>query len=163
MAKKDDKAKETEELKQKIEELENQSRSDRDQTKRVLADYQNLEKRVLEERKLWIQAANKELLLRILPILDTLRIASEHSEDENLRISVKQFEDVLSGEGIVKIETEGQEFNPQTMECVATVKVDPSAGSGQEEGKIVEEIRPGYMLHDKVLRVAQVKVGKASN
>lgn len=129
----------------RIEELENQ-------LKRALADYQNLEKRVQEEKKEWIRSANKELILRILPILDTLIIASLHSQDESLKVSVKQFEDVLKGEGIAKIETVGLEFNSQMMECVATEE--------GEENKVLEEVRSGYMLNDKVLRVAQVKVGK---
>ena len=136
-------------LEQRIEELENQ-------VKRTLADYQNLEKRVAEEKREWIVSANKELLLRILPVLDTLRMASEHSDDENLRISLKQFDDILKGEGVSRIETVGKDFDPATMECVTTE-------DGQGENNVTGELQAGYMLGDKVLRPARVKVGKASN
>lgn len=153
MAKKHD-AKE-EEQNRRIEELENQA-------KRALADYQNLEKRVAGERSEWIRGANRELLLRLLPVLDTLIMASKHSQDQSLQVSVQQFLDVLKSEGVEKIKTEGEVFNPQTMECVATEAVDPSTGSGQEEGKVIEEMRVGFMLGDKVLRPAQVMVGKSA-
>ncbi len=138
-------SKETEELKQKVLDLENQ-------VKRVLADYQNLEKRVSEQRRELILGANKDLLLKILPVLDTLILASKHSQDKSLQVSIQQFLGVLESEGVSRIKTENQEFNPNTMECIAT--------SEGEEGKIIEEARIGYMIGDKVLRVAQVTVGK---
>ncbi len=153
MIKKDTKEKEIEELKQKLEDFENKYR-------RALADYQNLEKRSIEQRKEWIKSANRDLLLRLLPVLDTLILASKHLEDSGLAASIKQFEDVLRSEGVEKIETVGQEFNPQTMECVVTEQVDPSIGSGQEEGKVLEELQAGYVLYDRILRPAKVKVGK---
>ncbi len=123
-----------------------------DKYKRALADYQNLEKRVLEERREWIKSSNKQLLLRLLPVLDTLILASKHSEDQSLKISVQQFLEVLKQEGVEKIETENKMFDPKYMECIETVD--------GTDGKVIEEIRPGYKLHDSVIRVAQVKVGK---
>lgn len=142
---KKDNKKEIEELKQKVEELENKY-------KRALADYQNLEKRAIEERKNWIKTANKELILRLLPILDTLILASQHVQDEGIVLSIKQFLGILKNEGVDPIETNNQIFNPQLMECVGV--------EDGEEGKVVAEIRTGYSLNGKVLRAAQVKVGK---
>lgn len=145
MAKKHDEKQE--EQNRRIEELENQA-------KRALADYQNLEKRVAGERSEWTRGANRDLLLRLLPVLDTLVMASKHSQDQSLQVSVQQFLDVLKSEGVERIKTEGEAFNPQTMECVAT-------GAGVE-GKVTEEIRVGFTLGDKVLRPAQVMVGKSA-
>ncbi len=134
-------------LKQKVADLENNY-------KRALADYQNLEKRVREEKSNWIKVANKELLLRILPILDTLLFASVHSKDQSLTVSIQQFLDVLKSEGVERVKTVGEEFDPRTMECVVTEE--------GEDGKVLEELRSGYMLGEHVLRPAQVKVGKSS-
>lgn len=135
------------ELKQKIEDLENQN-------KRILADYQNLEKRVAEERQEWILKANKDLLLHLLPVLDTLILAEKHIKvgDEGLSLGIKQFQDLLKNENVERIETLGKNFDPNLMECIESIE--------GEEGKVLEEIRVGYTLYDKVLRVAQVKVGK---
>lgn len=132
-------------LKQKLEDAENNY-------KRALADYQNLQKRVLEERKDLILAANRDLLLRILSVLDTLKLANQHVENEGLKVSINQFEDTLKSEGVSKIETKDAEFDPNLMECVVT-------DQGQEN-KVLDELRAGYVLNDKVLRPAQVKVGK---
>lgn len=142
---KKDGKKEVEELKQKVQELE-------EKYKRALADYQNLEKRVLEDRKQWIIMANKDLILKILPAIDTLTMASKHNQDEGLVLSLKQLLDILKSEGLEKIETTGEKFNPQTMECMETDE--------GEEGKVLEEIRVGYLLNGNLLRPALVKVGK---
>ncbi|HWY80204.1 MAG TPA: nucleotide exchange factor GrpE [Candidatus Sulfotelmatobacter sp.] len=136
---------ELEELKQQVQNFENNY-------KRALADYQNLQKRVQEEKSEWIRSANKELLLRILTVLDTLILAYQHTQDINVQVSMQQFLDVLKAEGVTKIESVGQEFNPQLMECITT---EPG-----EDNKVLEEIRVGFMMYDKILRPAQVKVGK---
>ena len=142
---KKEESKHIEELKQKTEEFENKY-------KRALADYQNLEKRVVVERKEWILKSNKELLLRLLPILDTLILATLHSKDEGLTVSLQQFLNVLREEGVEKIKSIGANFDPNSMECIQTVD--------GEEGRVIEELRAGYTLYDKILRPAQVKVGK---
>ena len=136
---------EFEELQQQLEEFEGKY-------KRALADYQNLQKRVQEEKGEWIRSANKDLLLRLLPVLDTLMMAEKHLQDQGLQVSINQFLDIVKGEGVTRVKTVGVEFNPQFMEVIAV-----------EEGKeniVLEELRAGYMLYDKVLRPAQVKVGK---
>ncbi len=135
----------SDELQQKVEEFGTKY-------KRALADYQNLQKRVSDEKSDWIRAANKDLLLRLLPVLDTLMMAEKHLQDQGLTVSINHFLDTLKSEGVTKIKTVGEDFNPHLMECVTT-----EAG---EENKVLEELRAGYMLYDKVLRPAQVKVGK---
>ncbi len=125
------------------------------QLKRALADYQNLEKRVAEEKSSWIKAANKDLLLKLLPGLDSLILAEKHTQDEGVKLSIKHFLDILEQDGVKKIETVGLDFDPNFMEAVST--------ADGEEGKVVEEIRAGYTLFGQVLRPAQVVVGKANN
>jgi molecular chaperone GrpE len=137
---------ELEQLKEKLTEAENDY-------KRALADYQNLQKRVSDQRSELILSANRDLLLRILSVLDTLILANKHVDNEGLKVAINQFQDVLKAEGVVKIESEGQDFNPHMMECVVIEEGD--------ENKVLEEMLAGYMLNDKVLRPAQVKVGKS--
>lgn len=145
---KKDKNKKNEETKEEneLEDLENQ-------LKRALADYQNLEKRISEEKSNWIKLANKELLLRLLPGLDNLILAEKHTQDEGVKISIKHFLDILEAEGVKKIETANAQFDPKLMEAVTT-------GEG-EEGKVIEEIKAGYTLGGQILRPAQVIVGSA--
>lgn len=135
-------------LQKRIEELEHQ-------LKRALADYQNLEKRVQQERGEWIRSANKDLILRLLPALDTLLLAGKHVVDQGLALSIQQFLDALKEEGVACVETEGKDFDPLLMECVETQQ--------GEENRVIEEVRAGYTLHGRVIRPAQVKVGKREN
>lgn len=144
MKKKHEKTKENEDFKN----LENQ-------LKRALADYQNLEKRIAEERSIWIKIANKDLLLKLLPGLDSLILAEKHTQDEGVKVSIKHFIDILGEVGVKRIETEGKDFDPNLMEAVSTTSGD--------EGKVIEEVRAGYTLFDTILRPAQVVVGKETN
>ena len=123
------------------------------QLKRALADYQNLEKRIAGEKSDWIKIANKDLILRLLPGLDSLLLAQKHTQDEGVKVSIKHFLDILEAEGVKKIETEGKTFDPNLMEAVAAVN--------GEENIVVEELRAGYTLNDTVIRPAQVVVGSA--
>lgn len=131
-------------LLQKIQELE-------DKYRRALADYQNLARRTQDEKREWARFSNKEIILKLLPILDTLMLAEKHTQDKNFVLTVQQFLSTLSEEGVTRIKTVGEEFNPHTMEAVSTTE--------GEKGKVVEEVRAGYMLYDTVLRAAQVVVG----
>ncbi|MEN9407251.1 MAG: hypothetical protein RLZZ455_467 [Candidatus Parcubacteria bacterium] len=119
--------------------------------KRALADYQNLEKRNREERGEWIRTSGREILLRLLPVLDTLSLANKHVEDQGIKVTLQQFQDVLKAEGVLKIETLGKKFDPHLMEAVEMV---------EDGDDVVEEVREGYMLHDRLLRPAHVRVGK---
>lgn len=141
-----EKDKEVARLKQKIEELDNQ-------VKRIFADYQNLEKRVAYEKREWLIRANKDLILRFLPFLDFLLLSSKHIKDQGLQLSIHKFFDILKEEGVEKIEVVGKEFDPIKMEGIKTVD--------GEDNKVVEELRPGFIMRESVLRPAQVAVGSA--
>lgn len=133
--------------KTELENLENQ-------LKRALADYQNLEKRIVSEKSDWIRFANKDLILRLMPGLDSLLLAQKHTQDQGVKVSIKHFLDTLEEVGIKKIETTGVVFDPNLMEAVST-----TIGT---ENIVVEELRAGYTLNGSIIRPAQVIVGKAN-
>jgi molecular chaperone GrpE len=141
-------------VEEKVEPEENTELSNlENQLKRALADYQNLEKRIASEKSSWILASNKNLLLRLLPGLDSLLLAEKHTQDEGVKLSIKHFLDILEQEGVKKIETVGKDFDPNLMEAITTQE--------GENNKVLEEVRSGYMLFETVLRPAQVIVGKS--
>jgi molecular chaperone GrpE len=146
---------EQDEVDAQVEELENRLEEAENKYRRALADYQNLQKRVQDERIELIRSANKDLLLRILQVLDTLMLAQQHVQDKNIEVSINHFLDILKAEGVTRIKTVGEDFDPEVMEAIA-------AAEG-EEGKVVSEVRAGFMLNDKLLRASQVTVGKESN
>ncbi len=148
MAKKSSKINEVQTLKKKNEELEGH-------IKRTLADYQNLEKRVAEERQNLIKSATRGFILKLLPALDTLILAKKHTEDQGLELAIQQLSDILEKEGVKKIETFEKDFDPKYMECVTVAE--------GEDGKVIEELKTGYTLNENVLRASQVAVGKGGN
>lgn len=119
---------------------------------RALADYQNLEKRKNEEIHATRQFAGEILLIKILPVVDTFERALVHLKDSGLTLGIKEFHAFLSDAGVKKIDVVGKPFNPHEMECIEVVQ--------GEDTIVMEETLPGYTLHGKVIRVAQVKVGK---
>lgn len=120
---------------------------------RALADYHNLEKRTGDQREDQAQDVKRRILLEMLPFLDNLDKAEIFLKDEGLKIIKNQFYQTLEKEGLKEVDLIGKEFDPHVAEAVDIIE-------GEEGNKVVEVIRKGYMLGDRVIRVAQVKVTK---
>src|SRR3990167_3411949 len=123
------------------------------QLKRALADYQNLERRIDEERRLLSALSAALVIEKLLPILDNLENAQKHLKDEGLEMVVKQFGDVLTSEGVEEIPAEGSPFDPNLHEATEILESD-------KDGIVLKVLRKGYKINDKVLRPAQVAVGR---
>ena len=147
--KKDSNKLEIEQFKKQVEEYKNKYL-------RALADYQNLEKKTREERQSLIKSANSHLILRLLPFLDTLDAAEIFVKDEGLKLAKNQLEAILKEMGLVEVEVLNKEFNPHLAEAIEMV-------AGEKDNQVVEVLRKGYKLEEKILRVAQVKVSKRVN
>jgi molecular chaperone GrpE len=120
---------------------------------RAIADYQNLEKRIGDERIELMKMANKNLLIKILPFLDNLEKAELFVKDQGLKISKDHFLQILAEAGLEEIDCLNKQFDPVSAEAIDIVP-------GKEEGMVVEVLRKGYKYGDKIIRVAQVKVSK---
>ena len=127
---------------------------------RLAADFENYKRRTRQELADRTQYANEELLRKLLPILDNLRRALDHAPEgidrnwfDGLRMVVRQFEDTLQAQGVSPIPAVGEKFDPSQHEAIAREETDE-----HEEGTIVEEMQPGYRLHERVLRPTLVKV-----
>jgi molecular chaperone GrpE len=133
-------------LKQQVDEFKNKYL-------RAIADYQNLEKRIGEERFELMKMANKNLLIKILPFLDNLEKAEMFIKDPGLKISKDHFIQILKETGLVEMNLLNKDFDPNFAEAIDIV-------AGKEDNKIVEILKKGYMFEDKIIRIAQVKVSK---
>lgn len=127
---------------------------------RLAADFENYKRRTRQDLADRTQYANEELLRKLLPILDNLRRALDHAPEgsdrnwfDGLRMVVRQFEDTLQAQGLSPIPAVGEKFDPSQHEAIAREETDEQA-----EGTIVEEMQPGYRLHERVLRPTLVKV-----
>lgn len=130
------------------------------QLQRVAADFDNFRKRTQEESAGVFKIAQASTLLELAPVLDNFRRATEHLpehlQNDNWVTGVlyiaKQLEQVFEEHGVTKIKTVGEMFNPQHHEAVSTEPSDQPAQT------ILAELEGGYLLGDKVLKPAKVKV-----
>ncbi len=136
------------------EQLENRIAELEEQLKRAVADYRNLERRSSDERIEAIKFANKQLIEALLPAFDTLFLAGKYTTDESIKLTIMRITEVLKENGIEKIDTNDAQYNAVEMECVEVVE--------GEKDKVTEEIRPGFKVNGRLIRPAQVKVGKGN-
>ncbi|PIR98725.1 nucleotide exchange factor GrpE [Candidatus Collierbacteria bacterium CG10_big_fil_rev_8_21_14_0_10_44_9] len=120
---------------------------------RALADYANLERRFSEQSSVVIKFATASLITKLLDIRDNLAMASIHIKDQSITMILGALDKLLVEEGVVEVKTDGL-YDPSTMEC-------QEMGKGKKN-QVVKIIRPGYRLHDRVLRPARVVVGAGS-
>ena len=120
--------------------------------KRALADYQNLKKRNEKDKKDFVRFATASALDKFLAVLDDLERAQTHLKNEGLKIAIDQFVKVLNSEGVEEIKLLNTTFDPNTSDCTELVK--------GKKNQIIKIIKKGYTLNSRVLRPAQVKVGK---
>ena len=133
-----------------------------DELLRKQADFENFRKRMFREREETSKYATSQLLLDLVEIIDNFERAiksSEESQDftsfhEGIELIEKQFLNMLDNKyGLKRFESDGDEFDPEKHEAIA---VDQD---GQHDVQTVVEVyQSGYMLHERVLRHAKVKV-----
>lgn len=131
-----------------------------EQLLRTRADFDNFRRRTRQEKEELNQFATKKLLTDLLPVVDNFDRAMEAvSEvlDNQFKTGIdmvhRQFQQVLSQYGVKPMETDGQSFDPTLHEAVMQEAVE-----GTEPGVIVQTLQKGYLIHDRVLRPAMVKV-----
>ena len=127
------------------------------------ADSYNYRQRVIKERSETRKRSQEEVIIAILPVLDNLNraIESAHLDDgTNILTGVemvqRQFINVLEGFGVSMIKAEGEVFDPALHDASGTEEVDDDT----LDGKVITERLKGYRTKEKVLRPAQVTVGK---
>lgn len=118
---------------------------------RLQADFENYRKRVQKQQAEAMERANESLVQKLLPVLDTLDLAKAHDPSGSLEQVSGSLLDVLTKEGLERVEAVDQMFDPTLHEAVAH---EP----GEGEPKVGEELRAGYRWKGRVIRPAMVKV-----
>lgn len=131
--------------------------------KLALADYQNLLKQTAKERVELALYANEGLILELLPVYENLKLSLAHFPQDGpgqwkigLEHVLNQFKKVLQENGVIEIETTDKKFDHSLMEAVETRETDDE----KLDDMVCEEVKGGYMLHNKVLIPARVAVYK---
>ena len=134
---------------------------------RVTADFENFKKRAARERTEAAQFANASLLQKLIPILDNFEMAQAAAQTaqvpqggiESLQAGIamiqQQFKSALTESGLEEVDASGKPFDPTFHEAVSQQETD-----SVPEGSVVQQIRKGYKLRERLLRPAAVIVAK---
>ncbi len=139
----------------RLAQLEQELAASQEAHKRALADFANLKQRTVAQQQQQREQACRDLMLALLPTLDSLNLAMVHQTDPGLNLIVAEFQRVLSRYGLQPIAARGQVFDPHTMEAVGT------APGPQDQ--VISEEQLGYQLNGIILRPTRVIVGAGSN
>ena len=135
----------------------------REMVQRAQADMANFRRRTEEENVAVRQDANRRLIMNLLPVVDELELAINHLGDgeagdswaEGVKLIHRKAYGILEAEGLTKIETVGVLFDPLQHEAVGIVDSEE-----QPSGYVVEAVRNGYKLRNRVIQAAQVVVAR---
>jgi len=132
----------------------------KEQASRILADYENFQKRTERDRIQWMQLAQGNVVKDLLPVVDNFDRALSAKTENNAELFVgiemiyKSFMQVLHKYGVTEF-TEYTTFDPELHEALMDVE-----SADHASGQIVQVLEKGFMMKDKVLRPAKVMIAK---
>lgn len=135
-----------------------------DLARRTKADFINYQDRARREREESRKYAVESFVLDLLPALESLRHTTKSVQAagadakavlEGVLLIEKEFLRILAKHGIAPIETAGRAFDPLFHEAIGAVET-----ADRPENSVVEEVRAGWKLHDRVLRPASVRIAR---
>ena len=130
---------------------------------RLAAEFENFKKRMSREKEQFLQFCNEDILQQLLPTIDDFDRAQEAAKaheggeafSKGVEMILKQLHKLLIDNGVEKIKTDSEAFNPNLHEAIGTTETDE-----QPEDTITEEVSPGYTLNGRLLRAAKVKIAR---
>jgi molecular chaperone GrpE len=148
-------------LRQELEELRTQADEYLDGWQRSRAEFANYKKRVEREQAQVYQVAAGNIVKRYLDVLDDLERALKNRPSEGdgvawaggIELIYRKIQAILENEGVKPMDTDGQLFDPNLHEAISSEPSDE-----HESGEIIEVLQQGYMLGERVLRPAVVRV-----
>ncbi len=148
---------------QKLKDQASKSEEYFDRLQRQVAEADNLRKRLSKEKQEAIRYANEALIEQLLPTMDSFEMAINATQNSNensieslktgIEMVLTQLKRALEEVGLSEIDAVGKAFDPSCHEAVSRHQT-----SEFKEGEVVEQIRKGYQLYDRLLRPASVVV-----
>jgi len=135
-----------------------------DRLLRTAADFENFKKRAARERLEAAQSATAALIHKLLPVLDHFEMAQAAAEDpqsgtaalqDGIAMIQQQLKSILTETGLEEVDANGQTFDPTLHEAVSQLETADTS-----EGQVVQQIRKGYKIRERLLRPATVVVAK---
>jgi len=153
------------EQEKELDSIDNEADEYLDYLRRLKAEFDNYKKRSLKEQERRISLFSEALIKQFLPTMDDLERALglvKRTKDttnfvQGVEIIFNQLKNILEKQGLKEIKAKGELFDPHFHEAMMKVELEK-----YPDNLVVEEIRKGYKLKDRVLRPAMVKVNKKS-
>ncbi len=149
--------------KQGIKEIEKELSDYKNKYLRLYADFENYKRVSAKEKQELVKYSVEEIIKELLPVVDHLELALEHSSDdeasktlkEGVEMTLKELKTALEKFGLTGIDALGKPFDPSVHHAMSQIASDEN-----EENTVMAEFRKGYMLNDRVLRASLVGVSK---
>ena len=132
---------------------------------RTTADFENFKKRAAREKQEAIKFANESLLQKLIPVLDNFDMAQSATQtaqtdavqslQTGINMIYQQLKNALVEAGLEEVDATGKPFDPNLHEAVSQTETD-----GAPDGQVVQQLRKGYKLRERLLRPASVVVAK---
>jgi molecular chaperone GrpE len=148
-------------LKKQLEEAQTQASEYKDSWMRAQADFQNYKKRIERDNEAMYVSMKGDIVKKILPVLDDLERALQNKPSDTgawisgIELIHKKLISILEAEGVKRIEAEGAEFDPNFHEAISHEPND-----GVASGHVIAVVQSGYMLGERVIRPALVRVAQ---
>ena len=148
-------------LKKQVENLENILKEKNEEILRRAADLDNYRKRLTKETEDKVRYANQAVVKDFLPVMDNIEMSLVHTEEasplrQGIELTIKSFKDALARHGVVEVNSEiGTMFDPAVHEAIM-MDNNPE----YENNAITLCVQKGYLLNERVIRPAKVKVNK---
>lgn len=128
----------------------------------VIADYDNLRKRAERDAMEMADRASSEVIYAIIEALDDLYAMKSHldsagraQDSEGIALIIRKLNSRLASLGVTEVDPKGQQFNPMLHAALLVEPVEK-----ERDGVVIEVLRKGYMRNGKLIRPAEVKVGR---
>jgi len=147
-------------LKKKLAEAESKTSEYRDSWLRSQAEFQNYKKRLERDNELTYISMKGDIIKKVLPALDDLERALQNRPTDDpwaagIELIARKLQNMLDSEGVKKIEALGVEFDPNFHEAISHEPAD-----GAKSGHVIGVVQNGYMLGERVIRPALVRVAQ---
>ena len=155
-------------LQEHLQKARQEANQNLDAAQRAQAELANFRRRTDEERISLGKFSNSRLISKLLPVMEELDLAVSHAGEESgdspgqeaswlegVKLIQRKFVNVLESEGVMMIESVGNAFNPLEHEALGTEET-----SDHPPGYVIQAVRQGYRLHDRIIQPAQVIVAR---
>lgn len=151
---------EIEAMQKQLEEAQAKAAENLDGWQRSQAEFINYKNRVQRDREMDYASMKGDIIKKVLPVLDDLERSLAHRPEgdswaNGMELIARKFQNILEAEGVKRIDAVGEPFDPNFHEAISS---EPS--DDVESGHVIDVVQNGYMLGEKIIRPAMVRVAQ---